>query len=179
MNLPSRLHHHAWVTRDQEANRRFFEDLLGMPLIATWCERTFSDVAGRELEYCHAFYGLADGSAIAFFQFADPADYEVFRAPQPKQPGYPHIALKVDRETFDGVRARLDAAGVAHRVTDHGYCLSLYVATPDELKVELTLDPPNAAAIAALRRADAHAALERWLAGDRTPNNTGHETLSK
>lgn len=150
-----------------------------MPLIATWCERTWSAEAGRELEYCHTFYGLADGGALAFFQFADPADYELFRPRPPRQASYAHIALKADRESFDGVRQRLDAAGVAHRVTDHGYCLSLYVTTPDGLKVEFTLDPPNVAEIAAERRADARAELERWLAGDRRPNNVGHETLSK
>ena len=37
--LPLRLHHHAFVVRDQEANRRFFEDVLGLPLVATWCEK--------------------------------------------------------------------------------------------------------------------------------------------
>ena len=31
---PERLHHHAYVVRDQEANRRFLEDLLGIPLVA-------------------------------------------------------------------------------------------------------------------------------------------------
>ena len=36
--LPERLHHHAYVVRDQERNRQFFEDLLGIPLVATWCE---------------------------------------------------------------------------------------------------------------------------------------------
>jgi len=34
--LPSRLHHNAFVVKDHEANRRFFEDLLGIPLVATW-----------------------------------------------------------------------------------------------------------------------------------------------
>jgi hypothetical protein len=58
--------------------------------------------------------------------------------------------------------------------TVHGYCQSLYVTTPDELKLEFTLDPDNAAEIEAVRRADAHTELARWLAGDRTPNNTGH-----
>ena len=37
--LPSRLHHTAGVTRDLEATRHFYEDLLGLPLIATWCEQ--------------------------------------------------------------------------------------------------------------------------------------------
>jgi hypothetical protein len=48
------------------------------------------------------------------------------------------------------------------------------VRTPDELKLELTVDPANAAEIEAQRRADAHSELARWLAGDRTPNNTEH-----
>ncbi|MND02222.1 hypothetical protein D3C83_215180 [compost metagenome] len=46
--------------------------------------------------------------------------------------------------------------------------------TPDGLKLELTLDPDNVAEIAQKRRADAHSELERWLAGDRTPNNSDH-----
>ncbi len=174
MRPPLRLHHYAWVTQNQEVNRRFFEDLIGMPLVATWCERTFNPEAGRELEYCHTFYALADGGAIAFFQFADPEDYERFRAQHPREARFPHIALVVDRERFDAAENRLKAAGVRHRITDHGYCRSLYVTTPDELKLELTLDPDNAAEIAARRRADAHAQLARWLAGDRTPNNTDH-----
>ena len=32
---PTRLHHHATVTDDQEATRRFYEDVIGMPLVAT------------------------------------------------------------------------------------------------------------------------------------------------
>ena len=34
----ARLHHNAWVTKDQEATRRFYEDLIGLPLVATWSE---------------------------------------------------------------------------------------------------------------------------------------------
>ena len=74
---------------------------------------------------------------------------------------------------------RVQAAGMKFRVTDHGYCRSLYVLTPDELKLEYTLDPDNADEIAGKRRADAHAELERWLAGDRTPNNTDHKSVFK
>ena len=36
--LPSRLHHNAFVTRDMEATRRFYEEVIGLPLVATWCE---------------------------------------------------------------------------------------------------------------------------------------------
>lgn len=179
MKLPLRLHHYAWVTKDHEANRRFFEDIMGMPLIATWCERAYNAEVGRELEYCHAFYGMADGGAIAFFQFADPQLYELFKAQHPKQARFGHIALKVDRETFEQTERRLKGAGIGYRVTDHGYCRSLYVMTPDELKLEYTLDPDNVGEIDAMRRADAHAELKRWLAGDRTPNNTEHKSVFK
>jgi catechol 2,3-dioxygenase-like lactoylglutathione lyase family enzyme len=174
MPQPARLHHYAWVTQDQEANRHFFEDILGIPLVATWCERTFNPEAGRELEYCHTFYALADGGALAFFQFAEPADYEEFRPPRPKGMQFVHIALKIDAAGMSGAEQRLRAAGVPCRLTDHGYCRSLYVTTPDGLKLELTLDPDHVADIARRRLADAHSELERWLAGDRTPNNSDH-----
>jgi len=26
---------------------------------------------GRDVDFCHTFFGLADGGALAFFQFAD------------------------------------------------------------------------------------------------------------
>ena len=61
-SLPLRLHHHAYVVKDHEANRRFLEDLLGIPLVATWCERSARET-GDEVEYCHTFFGLADGGA--------------------------------------------------------------------------------------------------------------------
>jgi catechol 2,3-dioxygenase-like lactoylglutathione lyase family enzyme len=174
MPQPKRLHHYAWVTKDQEENRKFFEDVLGIPLVATWCERTYNPEAGRELEYCHTFYELGDGGALAFFQFAEPGLYEEMRPRHPKQARFSHIALKVDAKTFAEAKRRLDAAGVPYRLTDHGYCKSLYMQTPDELKLEFTLDPDNAAEIEAQRRSDAHSELTRWLAGDRTPNNTEH-----
>src|SRR5207247_7679892 len=93
--LPERLHHNAYVVRDHEANRRFLEDLLGIPLIATWCEKTYRADLGRAGEFCHTFFGLADGSALAFFQFADPEMYALTQAAPPKVRSHYHIALKV------------------------------------------------------------------------------------
>src|SRR5207248_6578050 len=171
-SLPLRLHHHAYVVRDHEANRRFLEDLLGIPLVATWCEKSHNSETGAEIEFCHTFFGLADGSALAFFQFADPKMHEKTQAKVPAEIGrYDHIALKVDDPTYDALKARLDAAGEKFRETNHGYCKSIYTNSPDGLIVEFTCDPPDVAEIDALRRADAHSELQRWLGGDRQVNN--------
>ena len=169
---PLRLHHHAYVVKDHEANRRFLEDLLGIPLVATWCERGKSRDTGEEIEFCHTFFGLADGSALAFFQFADPKMYKRTQAKQPAEIGhYDHIALKLDDAAYDAMKARLNAADEPFRETDHGYCKSIYTNSPDGLVVEFTCDPPDADQIDAFRRADAHSELARWLAGDRRVNN--------
>ena len=172
--LPQRLHHHAYAVKDQEANRRFIEDILGIPLVATWCERTYRPEVGREVDYCHTFYEVADGGALAFFQFADPADQAEFNPAMPFTP-FHHIALQVDTETQDAIEARIAKAGIeppATFVLEHGYCRSLYVTDPNGLILEFTRDHPDAEKISRDRRADAHRSLQRWLAGDHTSNNT-------
>jgi glyoxylase I family protein len=42
------------------------------------------------------FFGLADGSALAFFQFADPSDQAEFGPQMPFSP-FHHTALQVDQ----------------------------------------------------------------------------------
>jgi catechol 2,3-dioxygenase-like lactoylglutathione lyase family enzyme len=168
----ARLHHNAYVTRDQEATRHFYEDLIGLPLVATWCE--VDELFGAERTYCHTFFGLADGSALAFFQFAKQEDQELFGPPMPDTP-FSHIALKVDAGTQDEVAKRLAEAGYAEPQTfilEHGYCRSLYARDPNGLLLELTADHPDADTISATRRASAGEDLARWLAGDHTSNNT-------
>ena len=175
--LPLRLHHQAFAVKDQEATRRFMEEVLGIPLVATWCERVFRAEVGREVEYCHTFYELADGGAIAYFQYADADCWEMNR-PQPSRRGDAgalHSAFKTTKATQDEIRGRLERAGIAYRFIDHGYCESLYVTSPDGVRLEVTVDAPDVEAIAKMRRADAHAELARWLAGDHAPNNALRE----
>ena len=167
--LPQRLHHYAFVIEDQEANRHFWEDIIGIPLAATWCEVAFNSQVNRDIEYCHTFYELADGGALAFFQYADKDVHEMLRAKNPEQGQ--HFAMKVDKPTYDEIVKRIKSAKLPLRETDHGYCQSAYSAAPCGLKVEFTVDPPEAAAISAMRRKDCHSELKRWLAGDHKPNN--------
>jgi len=67
---PTAVNHNAYVTTDSEATRHFYEDIIGLPLIATWTEE--DQMADRVRTYCHTLYGLDDGSALAFFQWLDP-----------------------------------------------------------------------------------------------------------
>jgi glyoxylase I family protein len=170
--LPSRLHHTAYTTKDMEKTRVFYEEVIGMPLVATWSES--DELFGKVRTYCHCFFGLADGSALAFFQFADPADQELFDPPLPPSP-FRHIALHVDADAQREIEERIRAAGYEEPDTftlEHGYCRSLYIVDPNGMILEFTVDAPDAAEINAERLKDAHSELKRWLAGNHDINNT-------
>jgi glyoxylase I family protein len=167
---PTRLHHYAFPTKDQEATRAFYEDMIGLPLVATWSEAEALAGSDARSEYCHTFFALGDGSALAFFQFADAADQARFD-PDYIPTQFRHIALNVTREVQDAIGQRLAASGQTPRVVDHGYCRSLYTRDPNGLFLEFTVDVDDADQIATDRRADAHDTLKRWLAGDHTTNN--------
>ena len=82
--------------RDQEKNRQFFEDLLGIPLVATWCERHHNTWLGRDVAMCHTFFSMADGGALAFFAFGDPEINQLVIAEKPPVVGnFDHVAFKV------------------------------------------------------------------------------------
>jgi glyoxylase I family protein len=169
---PLRLHHNAYVTRDLETTRRFYEEVIGMPLVATWCES--DELCGRVRTYCHTFFEMADGGSLAFFQFADPSDQAEFGPQMPSSP-FHHIALTVDPQTQADLENRIATAGVQPPdtyVLEHGYCRSVYVRDPNGLTLEFTVDAPEALQSRAEVRARAHSELQRWLSGDHRANNT-------
>lgn len=166
---PARLHHHAFVTTDQEATRRFYEDVVGLPLVATWTEVEHL-MGDEEQEFCHTFYGLADGGCLAFFQFANRQFSEEYAAPPPPSL-FRHIAMLVTVDQQDAIRARAEDSGLKTMVADHGYCKSLYISDPNNLLLEFTVDHPDVDKIDVIRRENAHRDLARWLSGDHSSNN--------
>ncbi len=166
---PARLHHHAFVTTDQEATRKFYEEVVGLPLIATWTEVEHL-MGGAEQEFCHTFYELGDGGSLAFFQFADDRFSEQ-HAPPPPPSLFRHVALLATADTQDAIRERAETAGHQTMTADHGYCRSLYITDPNGLLLEFTVDHLDVSQIDAIRRESAHRDLERWLSGDHTSNN--------
>jgi len=172
--VKSRLHHNAYVTNDMEAVRKFYEEIIGYPLIATWCEKTH--LFGKERTYMHCFFDIGDGECLAFFQFLDEEDHKEF-GPELPHSAFRHIAMKVDKKSQDGLRQRLADAGYKEPDTyflNHGYCQSLYVADPAGLLIEFTVDHEDVAKINADQKAKAHKELKRWLGGDHSPNNEAY-----
>ncbi|MBL8384654.1 MAG: VOC family protein [Burkholderiales bacterium] len=158
------LHHHAFACRDAEETRRFYEDLLGMPMVAAIQEGTHPRT-GAPSAYLHLFFEMADGTCLAFFDY--PEFFAALDAGQlaPRDSLVHHIALEVRGEAvIDEFRRRLEAHGVGTRVIDHGYCRSLYFVDPNGLKLELTTNVAGTPADFTAFRRDARATLARWQA---------------
>lgn len=136
-STPARLHHFAYATDDQEATRRFYEDIVGLPLLATCVEEQYA--AAEWVEVSQSFYGLGDGSALAFVTFSDPQKQEAWRAIQHSM--FVRISLAVDRATRDEIAGRLKQARRGMFSVDRGGCPSLYVRDPNGLLLELSVDP--------------------------------------
>lgn len=145
-----------------------------MPLTAMFVEKEL--INGECVELGHAFYELGDGSALAFFHFADAEKQARFRARE--QSLFIHIALLVEKSTQEEIEQRLIAADYKPFYLEHGFCRSLYVKDPNGLTVEFTVDHQDAPEIAAEMLSTAHADMRRWINGDRTPNNRWRPELS-
>ena len=132
------LHHHAFACRDAEETRQFYEDVLGMPLVAAIQESTHPR-SGAQSAYLHLFFEMADGTCLAFFDYPDYFASLEANQLEPRDSLVHHIALEVQGyATIELFKQRLAAHGVALREIDHGYCRSLYFVDPNGLKLELT-----------------------------------------
>lgn len=164
------FHHHAFRTHDMEATRKFYEDVLGMPMIGVFVETT-DPVTEKPSNYIHAFFEMADGSALAFFQFQEGL-YKDTAIKGNQDPFDHHIALEVEsKDAVMAYRDKLEAAGYDHMLIDHGYCYSIYMHDPNGMQVELTTKVPKTIEIMEKHAKTAHEDLKKWLAGVTEANN--------
>ncbi|MDM0044693.1 VOC family protein [Variovorax dokdonensis] len=153
------LHHFAWRCRDAEETRRFYEDLLGLPLVHV-IKSDHVPSTGEYCPYVHIFFQMADGSYIAFFDLGD----DLAAAPSPNTPAWVnHLALRVESEAaLLAAKSRLEAAGVqVLGVTDHHIIHSIYFFDPNGIRLELTTPTVSADVMQAHAR-NAHADLDAW-----------------
>jgi len=126
------LHHNAYRCRDAEETRRFYEELLGLPLGNAF--EITETKTGRQTHVLHLFFAMADGSCLAFFEapgqpfeFKAQHDYDL------------HIALEVSRAHLDAMLAKGRQAGMEVRgIADHTFIDSIYFRDPNGYVIELT-----------------------------------------
>jgi catechol 2,3-dioxygenase-like lactoylglutathione lyase family enzyme len=134
--LPTRMHHHAHTTDNHQRTRHFYENVLGLPLVACDVER--ERIGDGWLDVGHAFYALGDGSTLAFFTFDDPARQAAWKEKEQSQ--FVHISLLVEGAVLREIEQRLTRAGLEPMMLEHGFCTSLYVKDPNGLTLEFSVD---------------------------------------
>ncbi|HEY3611602.1 MAG TPA: VOC family protein [Pseudonocardiaceae bacterium] len=119
------VHHIALVCRDVEETIRFYQEVLGFPLVELVENR---DYAGSS----HFFFDIGNRNLLGFFDFPghDHPDYlETIGAVQ-------HLALSVSAEQFAAIRTKLDEADISYLGPDRGIEDSLYIRDPNGVGVE-------------------------------------------
>ncbi len=124
------VHHLALICSDVERTVRFYQDLLGFPLVDMFENR---DYPGST----HFFLDIGHDNLLAFFDFPGLGLGPSVEA----LGGVQHIALSVGQEAFDLLRARLDEAGVEYLGPDRGLDRSMYLKDPDGIQIELLAEP--------------------------------------
>ena len=142
------LHHLALCTADMKSQIEFFTDKLGMELQALYWMHGVADT-------WHGFLRLNDESSIAFVCNPQIKNIEVqMGITHSGNPGansaagtMQHLALKVkDHDEMMAMRDRLRSKGVpVLGPLDHGMCVSMYFAGPENLSLELSysMEPIN------------------------------------
>ena len=156
------LHHFAYKCANAEETRRFYEDVMGFPLVHVIEEHDVPTTTGDIVSFLHIFFRMADGRYIAFFDLGD----ERATAKDPDTPQFAnHLALAVDGEReLLAAKARLDAAGldVIGPMDHDGFVRSIYFWDPNGVRLELTYTIADAAAQKASQDS-AHDQLRRWM----------------
>ena len=121
------IHHVALASSDVETTVRFYDGVLGFPLVEVMENR---DYPGST----HFFFDLGNGNLLAFFDFPglDLGPYAEVLG------GLHHLAISISPRKWAAARERLTAAGVEHVVHSE---VSLYFRDPDGVRLELLADP--------------------------------------
>jgi glyoxylase I family protein len=120
------VHHVALIAREVEETIRFYQDLLGFPLVELVENRDYQGSS-------HFFFDIGNGNLLGFF------DFPGHRHPESTETlgGVQHIAISVGDEEFRAVRARLDEAGIEYVGPDRGVEDSVYFRDPNGAPIEL------------------------------------------
>jgi catechol 2,3-dioxygenase-like lactoylglutathione lyase family enzyme len=121
------VHHVALLSSDVERTVRFYQDVLEFPLTEMFENR---DYGGST----HFFFDIGNGNALAFFDLPG-----LGLGPYAEVlGGLHHLAISVEPERWERLRANLDREGVPYVVIDRS---SMYFNDTDGARLELISDP--------------------------------------
>ena len=138
----SGFHHVAFACRDIEETVKFYDDLLGFPLVHT-------EIQGQPDHFMrHIFFDLGDGSALAFFDLHGVGEPESFRTDISTGMNLPlwvnHMAFRADAARIAEVKEKMSAAGIEPEMDlDHDWCHSIYYKDPNGILIEFCEDTPG------------------------------------
>lgn len=120
------VHHVALLSTDVAATIDFYQGLLEFPLTELFENRDYTGST-------HFFFDIGNGNSLAFFDFPglDLGPYAEVLG------GLHHLALSVEPERWNHLKAKLDDAGVEYA---HISGSSLYLNGPDGERLELISD---------------------------------------
>ena len=124
------VHHLALICSDPERTIRFYQDLLGFPLVELFENR---DYPGSS----HFFFDIGNRNLLAFFDFPGLGLEPVAEGIG----GVQHVAISVTEATFEAAKRRLAEAGIVARGPDLGVEESIYFKDPDNIQVEFIRQP--------------------------------------
>jgi len=133
---PLRLDHVAYRCKDAKETTEFYTKMLDMKLVAAVSDSMVHSTK-EQCTHLHVFFGMQDGSAVAFFETPDepPMGFD------PNTPSWvQHLALEVpDRATQLAIKARLEANGIEVIGPKDGHlCVSIYFFDPNGHRLEIT-----------------------------------------
>ena len=179
LQRPNNIHHQAFLCRDAEQTRWFYEDIMGFKLVAA-LDFESSPGSGEPLEYMHLFFEMGNGDHIAFFDIPDDVDEEKF--------GYTsgfdqHIAFEVNTlEELESWKKHLnDKLGWASDPIDHDFVHSIYFYDPNGLALEITCRDENYEKIMKEDQSKAHNNLKLWTekTREKKESKVGSEKLQE
>jgi catechol 2,3-dioxygenase-like lactoylglutathione lyase family enzyme len=154
------VHHTAFRCKDAEETRRFYQDVLGLPLKASL---VFEEEpgTGRPLPYMHLFFQMGDGNYVAFFDVPGGVKPEKFKM---KWGMDLHFAMEVaSLEDVMAFKARLDAHAIpCFGPIDHHFVHSIYFYDPNGINVEITTRDPRHDAIMEEEAGNAAEMIRAW-----------------
>lgn len=153
------FHHPAIKCFDAEETRRFYEDILGLPLNAAVAIN--DDGRGGDYFFMHIFFRMADGDFIAFFDKDTEIKPDIFK---PFTQNDMRLGLRVETEAeLQQVADRLKAAGVDYTgPVDQGFAKSIFFRDPNHLHIELSAPVPDQEERLAEEKARAKSVLADW-----------------